>query len=242
MQIVPGLFLVDGMEQGIVNAYVWERADGGLTLIDTGMPGDTGKILAFVRGLGIERLNRIILTHGDIDHVGGCPEIQRTTGARIISHAIEKDIVEGRQPRPMPKGIISKLYAPVMGMVGKTFLHFQPVDHVDELVLDKQMLTEGFQVVHVPGHAPGQIALFEPQRGILIAADAMSNRSNKLGLPSVFATPRMDIAIDSIRKLASLKGVQVICFGHGLPITENAAERLQDFAAGLPSSLSTAKL
>ena len=241
MQIVPGLFLVDGMEQGIVNAYVWERADGGLTLIDTGMPGDAGKILAFVRRLGIERLDRIILTHGDIDHAGGCPEIQSATGARIICHAVEKDIIEGQQPRPMAKGIVSKLYAPVMGLVGKTFLHFQPVGHVDELVLDKQMLTEGFQVVHVPGHAPGQIALFEPQRGILIAADAMSNRSNKLGLPSAFATPRMDIAIDSIRKLASLKGVQVICFGHGLPITENAAKRLQDFAAGLPNSQSSAK-
>ena len=49
-------------------------------------------------------------------------------------------------------------------------------------------------------------------------------------------------AIDSIRKLASLKGLQVICFGHGLPITENAAMRLQNFAAGLPNSQSSAKL
>lgn len=239
MQIVPGLFLVDGMEHGLVNAYVWERADGQLTLIDTGMPGDAGKILAFLRKLGIERLDRIILTHGDIDHAGGCPEVQRATGARIICHAVEKDIIEGRQPRPMAKGIVSKLYAPVMRLVGKTLLHFQSVGHIDELVLDKQMLTEGFQVVHVPGHSPGQIALFEPQRGILIAADALSNRKNKLGLPSAIATPRMDIAIDSIRKLANLKGLQVICFGHGLPITQDAGQRLQDFATGLDSRSTT---
>ena len=35
MQIVPGLHLVDGMG-AVVNVYVWERPDGGLTLIDAG--------------------------------------------------------------------------------------------------------------------------------------------------------------------------------------------------------------
>jgi glyoxylase-like metal-dependent hydrolase (beta-lactamase superfamily II) len=86
----------------------------------------------------------------------------------------------------------------------------------------------------VPGHTPGQIALFEPQRGILIAADALNNRNGKLGLPPAIATPRLDIAIDSIRKLAGLKNVQVVCFGHGLPLTQDAGQRLQDFAASLP--------
>jgi glyoxylase-like metal-dependent hydrolase (beta-lactamase superfamily II) len=134
----------------------------------------------------------------------------------------------------MPGGLVATLYAPLMGVVSRTILHLQPVGRVDELVLDKQQLADGFQVVHVPGHTPGQIALFEPQRGILIAADALNNRNGKLGLPPAIATPRMDIAIDSIRKLAGLKNVQVVCFGHGLPVIQNAGQRLQDFAAGLP--------
>lgn len=236
MQVAPGLFLVDDMEKGVVNAYVWERADGRLTLIDTGMPGDAGRILAFLRKLGSERLDRIILTHGDVDHVGGCPEIQRATGARVVSHAVEKAVIEGRRPRPMGNGLVSALYGPLFGFVSKTVLHFQPVDRVDELVLDRQVLVEGLQVVHVPGHSPGQIALFEPKRGILIAADALNNRNGRLGLPPAVATPRMDIAMDSIRKLAGLKGVRIICFGHGLPVTENAAQQLQEFAARLPDS------
>ena len=147
MQVAPGLFLVTGMEKGVVNAYVWERSDGRLTLIDTGMPGDAGKILDFLRNMGLERLDRIILTHGDIDHIGGCREIQRSTGARVVCHAVEKDIVEGRRPRPMGNGVISTLYAPLFDLVGKTFLHFRPVDHVHELVVDKQMLVEGFHLV-----------------------------------------------------------------------------------------------
>ncbi len=230
MQVAPGLHLIDGMGQ-VVNAYVWQRPDGGLTLIDAGMPSDAPKILAFVETLGAGRLDRIIATHGDIDHIGGLAAVQAATGARVICHAVEKAVVEGRQPRKMGDSLLARAYGPLFDTVTRTFLRYRPVQQVDELVLDKQMLVDGLQVVHVPGHTPGQIALFEPQRGILIAADALNNRKDKLGLPPAIATPRMDIAKDSIRKLAALKGVQVVCFGHGVPITENAAERLSAFAA-----------
>ncbi len=233
MQIVPGLHLVDGMENGVVNAYVWERPDGGLTLIDAGMPGDAPKILAFLDKLGLARLDRIIATHGDIDHIGGLAAIEAASGAQVICHAVEKAVVEGRQMRAMGDSLLARAYGPLFDFVTHTFLRYRPVQQVDELVLDKQMLVDGLQVVHVPGHTAGQIALFEPQRGILIAADALNNRKDTLGLPPAIATPHMDVAKDSIRKLAALKDARVICFGHGVPITQNAAERLSAFAASL---------
>lgn len=232
MQIAPGLHLVDGMGR-VVNAYVWQRPDGGLTLIDAGMPSDAPKILTFVEKLGAGRLDRIIATHGDIDHIGSLAAVQAATGATVICHAVEKAVVEGRQARAMGNSLPARAYGPLFDAASRALLRYRPVSQVDELVLDKQVLVEGLQVVHVPGHTPGQIALFEPQRGILIAADALNNRDDKLGLPPAIATPRMDIAKDSIRKLAELKGVQVICFGHGVPITKRAAERLQAFAASL---------
>ncbi len=222
MQIAPGLHLVDGMGQ-VVNAYVWQRPDGGLTLIDAGMPSDAPKILAFVGKLGAGRLDRIIATHGDIDHIGGLAAIQAATGARVICHAVEKAVVEGRQRRHMGDSLLARAYGPTFDWAMRTFLRYRPVDQVDELVLDKQMLVEGLQVVHVPGHTPGQIALFEP----------------RLSLPPAIATPRMDVAKDSIHKLAALKGVQVVCFGHGLPITQSAAERLAAFASSLDSPSTT---
>lgn len=231
MQIAPGLHLVEGMGR-VVNAYVWERSDGGLTLIDAGMPHDAAKILAFVQKLGPGRLDRIIATHGDIDHIGGLAAVQAASHARILCHAVEKAVIEGRQPRQMGYSLGARAYGPLFDFATRAILRYQPVQQVDELVLDKQMLVEGFQVVHVPGHTAGQIALFEPQRGILIVADALNNRRDKLGLPPAIATPRMEIAKDSIRKLAALKGVQIVCFGHGVPITEHAAERLAAFAAG----------
>lgn len=235
MVIAPGLHLVDGMQNGVVNAYVWERPDGGLTLIDAGMPNDGRKILAFLAKLAPARLDRIIITHGDIDHMGGLAEVQAATGAKVICHAVEKDVVEGRTPRQMGDSLAARLYGQLFDLASKAVLRYRPVGHVDELVLDKQMLVEGLQVVHAPGHTAGQIALFEPQRGILIAGDALNHRrgDGRLGLPARMATPHMDIAQDSIRKLASLQGVQVICFGHGAPLTQNAAQRLKAFAASL---------
>ena len=232
MEIVPGLHLVDGMGS-VVNVYVWERPDGGLTLIDCGMPKDAAKILAFARTLGMERLDRIIVTHGDIDHIGGLAEVQAATGARVVCHAVEKQVIEGSQVRDMGHGPVARLYGPLMNVVTQRFMGYTPVKKVDELVLDKQMLPEGFQVVHSPGHTAGQIALHQAERGILIVGDAFGNRNNQLNMPVAMATPRKDVARDSIRRLAQIKGIQVICCGHGTPITENAAERLQAFAASL---------
>lgn len=232
MEIVPGLHLVDGMG-AVVNAYVWERPDGGLTLIDAGMPKDAGKILAFARTLGIERLDRIIVTHGDIDHIGGLAEVQAATGARVISHAVEKQVIEGSQARDMGYGPVARVYGPLMEVVTRRFMGYRPVKKVDELVLDKQMLPEGLQVVHAPGHTAGLIALHQPERGILIVGDAFGSRNNQLHMPVAMATPRKDVARDSIRKLAELKGIQVICCGHGAPVTQDAEAKLQAFAARL---------
>ncbi|MCS6845633.1 MAG: MBL fold metallo-hydrolase [Caldilineales bacterium] len=235
MLVVPGLHLVDGMEKGVVNAYVWERPDGGLTLIDAGMPKDAAKILAFVQRLGLNRLDRIIVTHGDVDHVGGLAEVQAATAARVICHAVEKEVVEGRKPREMGRSPMARVYGPLVNAVSRTVLGYRPLAQVHELVLDKTFLApEGFQVVHVPGHSPGQIALFEPKRGILIVGDALNNRDDRLGEPPRIATPLPDVARASIRKLAQLPNVQVIVFGHGVPITENAAQRLSAFAGSLP--------
>ena len=135
MQIVPGLHLVDGMAGGIVNAYVWERPDGGLTLIDAGMPKDAAKILAFAQTLGIERLDRIIATHGDIDHIGGLAAVQEATGARVICHAVEKEVVEGSKPRDMGHGAVARIYAPLMGVVTERLMGKRPKQMVEKMML-----------------------------------------------------------------------------------------------------------
>jgi hypothetical protein len=55
-------------------------------------------------------------------------------------------------------------------------------------------------------------------------------------MPEIFTVDR-DESRRSIRKLAALEA-NTIGFGHGRPFTKNAAERINEFAAGLPPGLS----
>jgi len=232
MEITPGLHLIPGLEKSGVNAYIWERPDGGLTLIDAGMPGAESAILDYLDKLGRERLDRIILTHGDVDHIGGAAGVQAATGATVIAHAVEKRLIEGREPRRMAPSLLARLVQPISRLLLKRMLRGKNLT-VDELVLDKTRLPEGFQVIHTPGHSAGHIALYHEKQGILIAGDALANRNQTLSRPVRLFTPAMDIAEGSIRKLAQLKDLRVACFGHGPPITDNPAGRLQAFADSL---------
>jgi glyoxylase-like metal-dependent hydrolase (beta-lactamase superfamily II) len=68
MEIVQGVHLIDGVK---CNCYLLEGA--GLSLIDTGYPGQTRKILSYITKTlkrDISDLKTIILTHCDIDHIG----------------------------------------------------------------------------------------------------------------------------------------------------------------------------
>jgi glyoxylase-like metal-dependent hydrolase (beta-lactamase superfamily II) len=116
-------------------------------------------------------------------------------------------------------------------VASQLFFKVRPVT-VDEMVLEKQVLVEGFQVLHVPGHTAGQMALYHPARKLLITADALANRQQQLSGPAPMFTPDMMQAKESIRKLAKLD-VDVACFGHGPPIVGGAGEKIRAFAATL---------
>ena len=229
-EVVPGLWLFDEIS-GIVNAYLWQRTDG-YTLIDTGMPNHARRILAALAAANLAPpgVNRILITHCDVDHTGGLAQIQAATGSQVVAHAAEVPNIQGQRARVLPKTAAGYAMRPILAM-SQLFFKSEPVT-VDEMVLDKQVLVEGFQALHVPGHTPGQMALYHPARKLLITGDAMANRSQRLGLPAPMFTPDMVQAKESIRKLAKLD-VDVACFGHGPPIVGDAGDKLRAFAAGL---------
>jgi glyoxylase-like metal-dependent hydrolase (beta-lactamase superfamily II) len=228
--VVPGLWLFDEIS-GTVNAYLWQRADG-YTLIDTGLPNHAPRILAALAAanLAAPGVDRIILTHCDVDHMGGAAQIQTVNHSQIIAHAAEVPNIRGQRARVLPKTAAGYAMRPLMA-ASQLFFKVRPVT-VDEMVLEKQVLVEGFQVLHVPGHTAGQMALYHPARKLLITADALANRQQQLSGPAPMFTPDMMQAKESIRKLAKLD-VDVACFGHGPPIVGGAGEKIRAFAATL---------
>jgi glyoxylase-like metal-dependent hydrolase (beta-lactamase superfamily II) len=92
-----------------------------------------------------------------------------------------------------------------------------------------------FVVVGVPGKSPGEVALHDPARRLLVVGDAViGNPPGRLALlrEQVMDDPRRLRA--SVRELAALD-VDVLLPGDGVPIVGDAGARLRELVATFPA-------
>lgn len=222
--ICPGLHFFSGLNVGRV--YLIDDADG-YTLIDTSIASAAPKILKQLSASGRNPrdVRRILITHGHPDHVGGLPALKEATGAQTWASAIERPVIEGRQPIPRvpPQNRIG--LARVISMPETTV----PGSPVDRELEDGERLDEimgGLQVVFTPGHAPGHLSFWQPEQRILFCGDVIFRLPN-LRLPFSFLTVDMEEDKRSIARLVALDPA-VVCFGHGDPLKDPA--QLRSFA------------
>lgn len=224
-RILPGLYTFTNLTLG--RAYLLEDPDG-LTLIDASIPGSAPKILRQIESLGRKptEVKRILLTHAHFDHHGNLPYLQQATGAQLFASALEKPTIEGKQsvPRPDPAkltGLWKIIRIPESSL---------PPVKVDRVVEDGDILEtmDGLQAIFTPGHAPGHLAYWQPQKRVLFCGDVLMHMTG-LTLPFAIATIDMRQNKRSIQRIAQLDP-EIVCFGHGNPLTQNATHALQTFA------------
>lgn len=221
MEITPNVHLVPDV---MANPYLIVDADG-LTLIDAGLPGSHTKILKYLaeRGYSAKDLKRIIITHADLDHIGGLAALKRVSGAQVFASAIEADaITRGVPSRPVRPARLSRR---IVMWVLRNLFKPSPAQ-VDEIVADGQTLPilGGLQVLSTPGHTPGHISLFSPSSGVLFVGDSIVSRESGLvgSVPANTWDPEQ--ATESVRKQAALTP-RVVCSGHG-PVVMDAAGKM----------------
>src|SRR5215469_4793624 len=183
MQGVPPMgakLVINGVHvvaMGMANAFLIE-SDDGLTLIDAGFPAKEATVFAAIRELGrsSDQLNNLIFTHGHPDHIGSAAAIVRETGAKTYMHPLDIPIAESGGPfRPM---------TPAPGLLGQVLcnLFFNPEERINPVTIDQPLtpgdtlpIAGGFEVIHVPGHCAGQVALLWRPGRMLFAADVCTN-------------------------------------------------------------------
>ncbi len=218
----------------IVNAYLWTGNDG-LTLIDCGLPGSGPEIAAAIRQLGHHPadVSQVVLTHFHGDHMGAAREVMSWGAARVLAHQADAPFIAGQRTGPPPD--LADWERPLFEHVNRQLpaARTEPVPVHTELADGADVDLGGVlaSVVAAPGHTPGSIALHVPDYGILLTGDAIARAPDGRVMLGVFNADPKAAAL-SFRRLAALE-VEAAGFGHGDPLTTDAATQLRAAAGPL---------
>lgn len=206
-ELRPGLYQ---LSRG-ANIFILETAPDELTLVDTGIPGTTDKILKAVHDLGKtpQHIRHILITHADFDHAGSLHGLVEKTGATVYAgHETAQHLANVTSPEHLPR-VVRWLSTPFQKL-------FQNAVTVDKEVKNGQQLPigGGIQVLSIPGHTPDNMGFYWEKFDVLFAADLLNTQGGALSLTPSPITWDMNEARKSARKALDTKP-SIICVGHG---------------------------
>jgi glyoxylase-like metal-dependent hydrolase (beta-lactamase superfamily II) len=225
-QVIPGVYMLGGIfGTGFLGANIYILINEDITVVDTGYPGRDKQVMNTVSDLGYapSDIARIVLTHYHPDHIGNLQIISKDTGADVIAHRLDAPYIEGKRQQQFDRNNRRA------NILLKALDKFRPVSPVavTSIVDDGDELPGGIVIRHMPGHTPGSISLYMPDRGLIIVGDLLSNTFG-LNLPSRVFTVDLNEELRSIKKLEEME-FDVICFGHGRPVTHHAHDAVSGF-------------
>jgi glyoxylase-like metal-dependent hydrolase (beta-lactamase superfamily II) len=215
-----------GRLQRTTNVYL--LADGGRVIAyDSGSKGASGDIRAAAAAHG--GIERVVISHAHADHRGGAAGL----GAPVFCHAEEVADVEGDAGhhyfdyskvgnplvRALAPGTIRRMDGGPLKVAG---------------TLAEGDRVAGFEVLHLPGHAPGLIGLWRSSDRVAIVSDAVfvwdpfsiSGLPGPPRRPPPAVRPLPDQVDASIRRIAALDPA-VLWLGHYGPLTGDVGLQLE---------------
>ncbi len=175
--------------------FIYHEEDKKAIVVD---PADSGEYLyQKLQENGIS-VAAILLTHGHFDHIMGCNELRKASGAKIYACSEERDVCENTHNNCSEQ--TGRLYTVV----------------ADEYVPDGgEIEAAGMKcrLLHTPGHTKGSCCYYFEEAGVLISGDTLFAGSvGRSDLP----TGSEGTLIRSIKnKLSELPGEVKVYPGHG---------------------------
>jgi hydroxyacylglutathione hydrolase len=177
-QIAEGVCFIKGQDEFIPDSHVYvlgKVSSHDLTLVDAGLMGKGRYKIGSIQegGIPLADIKRVIMTHTHLDHIGCLPELLLALPeAEVWIHRNEAD--------PLEKGDDRTVYGMEMFRTMCQSQYGLP-DGAFRMTVDRKLeggetLSLGqttWEVVHIPGHSVGGIALYNREEKILIPGDVV---------------------------------------------------------------------
>jgi glyoxylase-like metal-dependent hydrolase (beta-lactamase superfamily II) len=201
------------------NAYVVDDGDA-TTFVDAGMPWHADRLADALRVAagGPAAVDRILITHYDLDHVGALGRVDGLDAPVYAGHP-DASYVAGTATPPVTtkKGLLQR----VLGLRNRP-----PAGSVEAVADDESI--GGFTAVHTPGHTPGHVAYVHEEHSLVLLGDLVRSTDGGFApAPWVLSDDAAEIR-RSIRTVVDRAGAfEIGAPGHGEPIVGDAGERLR---------------
>jgi len=233
---------------GRVNCYLIE--DEPLTLVDTGP--NSGRALdeleqaLAAHGHAVEDLERIVITHQHMDHLGLVSILVRRSGAEVCALDLLAGVLEDfgavaerdddfAETLMLANGIAPDVVT-ALRSVSRAYRGWGGSAHVDRPLADGSELAfahSTLKVLHRPGHSPSDTVFFDEQRRVLVGGDHLiahisSNPllsrplGGKSGSPDGGRPHALLMYMNSLRETRAMD-IDLVLPGHGEPFSGHAA-------------------
>ncbi|MCK4443993.1 MAG: MBL fold metallo-hydrolase, partial [Thermoplasmata archaeon] len=216
------------------NVYLIE--DKPITLIDTGPDTDT-TLMDLKEGLaeidlGFKNIERIVLTHGHVDHCGLVHELSKMSDPEVLAHKQDKDIIEdfgaaSSERFDACQDALEKTGVPSQTLqVLREFMEFlESLSHpckVTRALKDGDKIEfkdDEMEVIYTPGHSSGSCCY--RLGDVIFSGDALLVENSPC---SVYGgadkrSMGLDDFLDSMKKLSAHEA-KLVYPGHGEPFQD----------------------
>lgn len=172
-------------------------------------PGDEANTLIKTISDNQLSVKAIVLTHGHYDHVGAVNELKAYTGASVVAHEEEKELIQN------PNLSLGMFVDPAF-----------PIPEVDSYVKEGDEILAGdisLRVIHTPGHTQGGMCLYTD--GVLFSGDTVFYGT--LGRWDFPTGDLSKLTHSILHKIFLLPDSTVIYSGHG-PATTVGEEKVSN--------------
>ena len=177
--------------------YIDDNTKHGF-IIDPG--AEAKKLLSYINEQGYI-IEKILITHGHLDHIGAAEEIKEALGCEIVAHKESKLYFED------PNFNLSATWGDPFTVKGDIFL-----EEGESVSLEENPEFK-LELIHVPGHSMDGVAYYSSSENIVFAGDILFNGS--VGRTDFPGGNNSQLLRGITEKMFTLPEETIVYCGHG---------------------------